>query len=778
MRTKILVSLLTLMASLWSDSLSAQTTNGLQLWLKPEGITNTVATSPISFWTDSSAGGYSATNPAAGRQPTLVPGALNGYPVAHFTGDGVGAANNFLQSPMPYNASTNPFTAIVVYRSQFVGTRNTLIHQISGNPMLYVAAGGGNTNLISNASYQFISNSVSYVPDTWEIASLVEDATSLSLYKDGVLMGSTVVNYANAVAATSGGGFVFGARQNKTAFGLNGDIAEILIYTNALTDIDRAATENYLAAKYNMTTPTFTTLLSDNFNTVADPAGQNDDLTTRQAGLVATKSYYSGGGPVDIVGSRLNFNNASPLPGYEFFYATPDWNLLPYEGGSVIQIRFDIKDLAGAYTANANDSWASFTLSQYPDGGGGPVTDWGFLLRTNGTGATINWPGGALSFGGFAVTPTNHYSVQLNIVNGTVGLVINDVPCGGGPILCPLGSGVRRMFFGLGQNNNGAVSATFDNLVVTRSLLPGAVPAATLQLADNFNSTDAADINADIARQTGPAAPSAWYTNGNVNSVLSISGSALLMTNSPAGATAIGMASSTRDFRPLEHLNSFRISYTVSGGNDATSNDSWTAIRFRDDAPFRFVADADGGGTGMNFFTADGRWFLWQSILGPTNTASTVTWGTVPVSPSYDFVYEVINNVLQVKINGLQLPLGCGGAGHPITASQLANYITLHCLANSAVTAGYAAFDNFKFEALDPGFTVSAPTIVNPAQIGSDFRFSVNSVTNIFYAVDSKTDLNAPAWNYLGGFLGNGGLANYTNNPATNAQQFYQVRVP
>ena len=250
MRNTSHVSLLTLVLSLLGITLNAQTTTGLQLWLKPEGITNTVAASPISFWTDSSAGGYHATNTSGTQRPTFTPSALNGFPVVHFTGDGAVSANlNHLQSPLPYNASTNPFTTVIVYKPTFVGTRAQLVHQIGGYAMLYLLPNSAplKTNLISNASGQLITNSV-LNDATWKIVTLVEDATTIRMYENGVLVGFTSITL--PAVATSGGGWVFGARQDKTRFGFNGDIAEIMVYTNALTASQQWTTENYLATKY------------------------------------------------------------------------------------------------------------------------------------------------------------------------------------------------------------------------------------------------------------------------------------------------------------------------------------------------------------------------------------------------------------------------------------------------------------------------------------------------------------------------------------------------
>ena len=757
-----------MLLSLLGFTISAQTTNNLQLWLKPEGLTNTVAASPITFWTDSAGSGYHATNSSGTQRPTYDLNVANGYSAAHFTGDGAVSANlNYLQSPLPFNATTNPFTTFIVYKADFAGARDQLIHQIGGYAILYLLPNSSplKTNLISNASGQLITNSLPN-DSTWKIISLVEDATTIKMYENGVLVGSAGLTL--PATATSGGGWVFGARQDKTRFGFNGDIAEILVYNTNLNSNQLAVTENYLTVKYGLNK---TVLLSDNFDTLADPAGINDDLDLRQTGLLAPATYYTGGGPVNITSGKINLDNSFPSGGYDFFYATSDLNILPYEAGAKIEIDFDIINFNAACLNNQNDSWASFSLSQYTVPGG-PVTDWGMLIRTNGTGFVFG------AFTPISVTPTNIYHVHMSIVNGYVSLSLNGTDQGTSSILCPLTYQQSKMSFGLGSVNNGADAVTFDNLLVTRSAIPPSPLPPTLKLSDNFNSADSPDINANLSRQVGPAAPSAWITNGNLNTALIISGNTLLMTNAPGGGVAIGMASQSADFRQLEHLNSFKMSCTVSSTNDAGSNDSWVGLRFRDNTPSHFVADADGGGSGINFFTGDGRWYFWQSFLGATNTSAIVASGTVPVATNYLFEIEVRTNRMWMRINGLTLPLNCGDGVYNLPAYQAANFVTLQCLAQNPATTAYAAYDNFTFESLDPGFTVPSPTIINPAYANSAFKLSLNSVNPIFYAVDAKASLTAPAWNYLGGVVGNGGVVSYTNSPATSSPQFYRVRVP
>ncbi|MEO6184104.1 MAG: hypothetical protein ABIP71_13580, partial [Verrucomicrobiota bacterium] len=156
MKNPSLITSLAILLSCLSSSLNAQTTNGLQLWLKPEGLTNTVAASPISFWTDSSGGNYHATNDTGIKQPTYSTNALNGYAVAHFTGDGQTSANlNYLQSPLPFNSAFTNFTAIIVYKTTIPATVNPrcqLIHQVGGYANLYVLTSATTTNLFTSAA--------------------------------------------------------------------------------------------------------------------------------------------------------------------------------------------------------------------------------------------------------------------------------------------------------------------------------------------------------------------------------------------------------------------------------------------------------------------------------------------------------------------------------------------------------------------------------------------------------------------------------------------------
>ena len=782
MRKSTRLSVAIMMLSLMSASLNAQTTNGLQLWLKPEGLTNTVASSPISFWTDSASGGYHATNGTGAKQPTLAPGALNGYPVAHFTGDGLVSANlNYLQSPLPYNASTNPFTALIVYKAESSVARGQMIHQIGGYPILYLLTNSivNGTNLISNASGQLITNSISSSPGNWKVITLIEDATTLKMYENGVLGASTSLTA--PATATTNGGWVFGARQDKTRFGFNGEIAEILIYNTNLSTTAQITTEDYLLNKYGIPL-----ILSDNFNT-ADTLNLADNLATRQSGSAATADYFTTGFAADslaITNNQLKLKIASGFSGFRTVEFAPMVNFITNESGN-FKLSYDITSLT-----QVGDCWAGIVIRSAPQGINLPQPIWGdgfnTIIRSNGFSLVFPRGFGAgpgdWTFGQLSATNVMPWHIELIATNNVLTYYVNREYLGTWTLPC---GSANYVTLSLGSDNNNN-SATFDNFAFSATARPPAalpVLASSLKLQDTFNTADNADINANLnARQTGSAATINWSTAGSTNSVLSIAGNTLAMTNTPGspgpGTLAYGEASPTVDFRQLEHLNSFRLRFTVTGGNTSIPDHTWVGARWRDTSGGRSVDAADGGGTAINLFTGDGRWYLFQSVLGATNVITFPVSGVVPVAASYDFDIEVRTNAMRMKINGQSLLLDCTGGPYLLPASQVANFVTLQSHGQPAATGAYATFDNFIFESLDPGFTIPAPTIVNPAAGTNSFRLSVNSTNNIFYAVDSKSDLTLPSWTYLGGVVGNGGLVSYTNSPATNGAAFYRVRIP
>ena len=772
MRTSSFLAALAGAVIFTSSPVQAQVTTGLQLWLKADDLTNTVSPSKVSWWTNSAGLGFDATNGAPATQPTYLASALNGRPVVRFTDDGSNVANNtnlnWLVSPLPLSANSNSFTAIVVFDSQVSGQRDTLIQQLgNGTTLLYVETNAVptlNPRINSFASGKELPSWASYTTRSWLIMALVQDTATgtVTLYQNGFALTNTTIG---ATATLANAGWLFGCNKNKSTHGLNGDLAEVMIYDTALSAGDVGATTYYLAQKYGFV------VLTDSYDT-ADTWDLNADLATRQSGSAAPAEYFWQQAAIesqhikaDITSNPFNLNWISEP-------VTPKVNFLTNDAGGNFQFSFDITNFTHS-GANFWDSWVGFLIRSPFTLAGPNATGFGSILFNNGARQDFidgNMIGGA-PFG----TPTNNFHVDLRVANNVLTYVVNGQVLAVYNLPCPAGGYITLTVGGVPTSL--PITCGFDNFSFNATpLAPPILPrAGKLQLADSFATPDTTDLNANLAtRQSGAAAPVPYVTTGNFNASVAIAGNAVVITNQPTGEGSVGMFSPSADFRPLEHLNSFRLRFRAFGTNETSGNDSWIGLRFRDTRVGRFVASEGGGGNAINFFP-DGRWYFFL-------TNSMLAYGTVPMAASYQFELDVRTNLLRMTINGQPLLLGCGADAYALPPTQAANFLTFQCLASSSAVGAYAWFDIIEFTALDAAAAVPSPLIKEAGYglAGADpaFRFSFDSVKDVFYSVEGKGSFATPGWNYLGGLVGTGGSLNFTNTPATNAAGFYRLRVP
>lgn len=204
------------------------------LWLKADAITGKNDGDALAQWDDSSGNANHATQGTAASRPLYKTNIVNGKPVVRFdvTDDGMG-------TPVGAVAGTS-FTLFCVYdfrgatpavrRAVHATGANWLIGPYNGNHQFY--DGGGFT-----------------APDGPAVTQ------NVFVYQTAKQTASTSVNYVN--------GTQYGTRAQAgspgiTAFNLgslgsdvfDGDMAELLIYPTALSDVNRQSVETYLAAKY------------------------------------------------------------------------------------------------------------------------------------------------------------------------------------------------------------------------------------------------------------------------------------------------------------------------------------------------------------------------------------------------------------------------------------------------------------------------------------------------------------------------------------------------
>ena len=194
------------------------------LWLDAAQLTGLIDGQTVSTWTDMSGSGNSPV--AAGGVATYRANVVNGQPVVRFSADG--------------NATFN-FTRISTIRTVFWVLKNT-------NP-------GEHFMLGDSGSYDFHAGTTVLWNDTWVHVNVKNGKTRL--------MGSVINGTATALPSSSfslvslitAGDVV--ANQLSLDRGIGGrswagDMAEVVIYTRALSTAEELAVNTYLANKYGL----------------------------------------------------------------------------------------------------------------------------------------------------------------------------------------------------------------------------------------------------------------------------------------------------------------------------------------------------------------------------------------------------------------------------------------------------------------------------------------------------------------------------------------------
>ncbi len=780
---RILLPLLLLSAvRLGSFPLPAQVLTGLQLWLKPEGLTNTVNLSPVSHWANALGTGYDATNGIPANQPVVVLDGLNGWPVVRFLDNGSNVPNNpgldWLVSPLPLSANSNSFTVVIVAESQLSGERDTLVQQLgNGTTILYLqtnAAPAPSPTLNSFASAQALAAPYAYERGRWRIFAVVQDAVAgtLSLYENGQWIDSTAIGTLNSPADQ---GWLLGCNKNKNTHGLNGDIAEVLIYDTALSGGELGATTYYLAQKFGFV------VLTDNFDTANTP-NLDQEVGARQSGYAAPVGYDWTLAEIFGNGVKLAVGNG-PFTGQSF---CPDTNLVALTGKDFV-VRYEITSFEA--TGGLYDTWAGVVInsSLKPIN---PVSPDGLAAIIFTNGAHVIFLNGAQSFGVNPGGPPGDpeydalsvrapYQVEIAVANNVATFTLSGTNSYGPtnvvsvhPLSCPVGNYVSLSIGGFA-----GTTVTYDNLNITASpkaseIIPDLVAAPTLLLADTFDTADTANLDENLAgRQSGAAAAVAYSTVGIFNADARIEGNRLVLRNTPTATDpSLGIAAPNLDFRLLERLSSFRLRCTLS---PVGTVNEWAGIRFRDNFPGVFVANNSTPGVGF-IVRGNGNWAM---FLGGTVIAQ----GAAVPGADYALEVDVRDNVMRATLNGETLSVGCGETSFALPPTQTGNFITLQSFANPDVTGYYATFDNLQIESLDIGRVVPPPVLLNPTFVTGEtnaFTFDFDSLANVFYVVESRSDLAPAPWTDVNRRYGLGGRETVTNAPAGASPGFYRLRVP
>jgi hypothetical protein len=220
---------------------------GLTVWLRADcvnGVDNDPAdNSSVTTWSDISGNGNNAT--AAGT-PTFQSDSanlINSNPVISFSG-----SNSF--SSIDIRAGTRPnLTIVAVYKERGSGNREGVWGVDDGGwDRFFLARWVGNDGLISvGNSANVTSTGIIGTPTMVTTVMRYNVSNGTTVYRNGDLAATTTDNanptaaYANLLIGSGGSGLNF-----------TGDIAEIIIFNQALSTSDLITVNGYLNSKYSL----------------------------------------------------------------------------------------------------------------------------------------------------------------------------------------------------------------------------------------------------------------------------------------------------------------------------------------------------------------------------------------------------------------------------------------------------------------------------------------------------------------------------------------------
>jgi hypothetical protein len=217
----------------------------------------------VARWEDKSGNGRHFTQSTSGSRPARKTNQQNGYGTLLFDG-----SNDQLVGADYLDANSGGLTVIVVYKRNATGAKHVLIAKgdtgNSGNGWYFSHDSANKLACeaqVTQFDYMSRSTSSTVTASSYVVATMVCGAgafQSASIYRNGSSLsmasasvgGSGAQQPPNTSAAVTVSGWVYLGGPYETA---NANIAEIIVYSSALSDTDRAAVESYLIAKWGIT---------------------------------------------------------------------------------------------------------------------------------------------------------------------------------------------------------------------------------------------------------------------------------------------------------------------------------------------------------------------------------------------------------------------------------------------------------------------------------------------------------------------------------------------
>jgi hypothetical protein len=213
----------------------------LVLWLQADGLVLN-DNDPVATWADASGAGNGVTQSTTSKKPTFKTVILNGKPIVRFDGidDEMVLAGHIDASVCTVFVVGNKTGGVTNYLT-IVCLDNLLFLYRTGTQDQWGAFEGSDPcPVVSGIT----------LDSTFRVLSLVQrTATNVDLVTNGILVNNTLgsslpgSNTPNAVGSHGGNQYC------------QGDLAEVVVYSRALTTGERIQIERYLGNKYAITVP-------------------------------------------------------------------------------------------------------------------------------------------------------------------------------------------------------------------------------------------------------------------------------------------------------------------------------------------------------------------------------------------------------------------------------------------------------------------------------------------------------------------------------------------
>jgi hypothetical protein len=222
----------------------------LKLWLKGNvGVTG----SPVSTWADQSGNGFSAAQATVAARPAIVTNRVNFNPAIQFDGvnDQLVIASGILGNSTYTNVNvfaivrTNTVTASSVFLENLPAGNRLNVHIPWSDNALYWDAGSTDANQRISTPWVSQTNQSYLWSFTGSTTSTASGARQ-DIYRNGLILAND-----NTMTSFTGGNNSFSLGNGFGFF--NGEVAEFVVYTGALTLAQLNRIHSYLALKYGIT---------------------------------------------------------------------------------------------------------------------------------------------------------------------------------------------------------------------------------------------------------------------------------------------------------------------------------------------------------------------------------------------------------------------------------------------------------------------------------------------------------------------------------------------